>query len=141
MTTKPFHLSVKVVIRDAQGRLLVLQRSHQSKGNPGKWEFPGGKIDPGETFDAALLREVSEETGLTITLERVVGCAQSDLPGKTIVYLFFEARLEAGEVRVSEEHDAFAWVELPALPNVDLSPQFVEFAKSYALAGSREQQP
>ena len=137
MAAKPFHLSVNVVVRDAGGRRLVLQRSHQYKGNAGKWEFPGGKIDPGETFDAALLREVREETGFEITLERVVGCGPSEWPGKTIVYLFLEPSLDAGELRLSDEHDAFAWVELAALPNTDLCPQFVEFAKSYSLAADK----
>ena len=137
MATQPFHLSGKVVVRDGEGRRLILQRSRKSKGNPGKWEFPGGKADPGERIDEALLREVTEETGLMIALERVVGYGQSELPGKTIVYVFFEARLEAGEVRLSDEHDAFAWVELAALVNSDLCPQFVEFAKSYSLAADQ----
>ena len=40
---------------------LLLKRSRSPKGNPGKWRFPGGKIDPGESFDEALLREVAKE--------------------------------------------------------------------------------
>ena len=51
MLGKPLRLSVKIVVRDDAGRCLLLKRSLTSKGNPGKWEFPGGKIDPGESFD------------------------------------------------------------------------------------------
>ena len=47
MINKPFALSVKVVIRDQSGRILLLKRSLSSKGSPGKWEFPGGKAEGG----------------------------------------------------------------------------------------------
>ena len=56
MLGKPLKLSVKIVVRDDAGRCLLLRRSLSSKGNPGKWDFPGGKIDPGESFDEALVR-------------------------------------------------------------------------------------
>jgi len=67
--SKPFRLSMKVVILDDMGRILLIQRSMGSRGNPGKWDFPGGKVDQGETFDEALLREVFEETKLKISLD------------------------------------------------------------------------
>ena len=66
MAGKPLALSVKVVVRDVSGRCLLLKRSLRSKGNPGKWDLPGGKVDPGENFTQGILREVAEETGLTI---------------------------------------------------------------------------
>ena len=72
MSHKPFALSAKVVVRDEEGRCLLLKRSMSSKGNPGKWDLPGGKVDIGESFDQGLLREVAEETGLTISLQRVL---------------------------------------------------------------------
>ena len=68
---KPFKLSVKVVIRDTEGRCLLLKRSRGARGNPGKWDLPGGKIEAGEDFESAVGREVAEETGLTIALDRV----------------------------------------------------------------------
>jgi 8-oxo-dGTP diphosphatase len=67
MKEKPYGLSVKMVLRDDNGRCLLLKRSMNSKWYAGKWEFPGGKVDPGENFGDALLREVFEETGLRIT--------------------------------------------------------------------------
>ena len=68
MTNLSSSLSVKVIVYDQHGQVLLLQRSQASKNNAGKWEFPGGKLDPGESFDEALLREVQEETGLAIIL-------------------------------------------------------------------------
>lgn len=73
LAQKPFALSLKVVVRDNVGRCLLLKRSPSSKGNPGKWDFPGGKLEPGEDFDAGLLREVAEETGIVIGLDKVAG--------------------------------------------------------------------
>lgn len=134
MPGKPLRLSVKIVVRDGTGRCLLLKRSLSSKGNPGKWEFPGGKIDPGESFDEALLREVAEETGLTISLDGVAGTAESDLPAWKVVYLILEGRAELGQVLLSEEHDDHVWVDPEELPTVDLAAQFLPFARSYSEA-------
>ena len=131
MAQKPFALSIKVVIRDEAGRCLVLKRSAGSRGNAGRWDFPGGKVDPGETFDAALLREVAEETGLTISLRRVLGAAESESPTRKIAYLVMEGRLESGEVRLSGEHDDFAWVSPQDMPALDVADQFRAFAQSF----------
>lgn len=132
MKTRAYYLSTKVVIRNGRGQVLVLRRSAASRNHPGLWEFPGGKTDAGESFDEALLREVQEETGVEIVLEHVAGAGSSELDGKTIAYLFMEARLVAGEVRLSEEHDAFRWVELDELLALDLCPQFRRFAEEHA---------
>ena len=132
MSTKPFALSVKVVIRDKAGQCLLLKRSLSSKGSPGKWEFPGGKAELEEKFDEALFREVTEETGLTISLQRVAGAAEFELPTRKIAYLIMEARLESGEVRLSSEHIDFIWVTPGELPTMDLAEQFISFAHWYS---------
>jgi len=131
---KPFSLSVKAVIRNQRGRCLVLRRSMNSGANKGKWEFPGGKLDPGESFDQALIREALEETGLTISLRRLAGSAESSLENRTVIYLLMEARAESGRVRLSPEHDDFKWVSVEDLPKQDLAPQFRAFAEDYAEA-------
>ena len=132
MSTKPFALSVKVVIRDDAGRCLLVKRSLSSKGNPGKWEFPGGKAEMGESFDAALLREVAEETGLTISLLHVAGAAESEMPTRQVAYIIMEGHLESGHVRLSSEHDEYAWVKPQELAAMDLAEQFRLFAEAYA---------
>ncbi len=132
MPPKPFALSVKVIIFDGESRCLLLRRSLKSKGNPGKWDFPGGKADPGESFDEALLREVEEETGLRVALSGVAGAVQSEVPGRRVAYLIMEARPVSGQIRLSEEHDEYAWVSVGELANWDLASQFREFAGGYA---------
>lgn len=131
MSGKSFALSVKVMIQNSDGRYLLLRRSNISKAHAGKWEMPGGKIDPCETFDEALLREVSEETGLAISLQHLSGTFEYELPSKMIVYLIMSGIHESGEVVLSEEHDDFRWVDVKNLVNMDLAEQFVPFMAEF----------
>lgn len=64
---------VGAVITDESGRMLLILRSHE----PGKglWSVPGGRIEPGETDEQAVIREVREETGLKVTCGRLLGAA------------------------------------------------------------------
>ena len=132
MLRKPLALSAKVVVRDESGCCLLLKRSINSKGNPGKWDLPGGKVDAGESFDQGLLREVAEETGLTISLQRVLGAAESESPTMKIVYLILEGRVESGQVCLSSEHDEYAWGDRRDLATMDLADQFRSFAQAYS---------
>ncbi|HTX44073.1 MAG TPA: NUDIX domain-containing protein, partial [Methanocella sp.] len=103
---KPFGLSVRAVIYDDRGRILLLKRSMRSKNYPGKWEFPGGKVDRGERFDDALLREVREETGLAVKLKRFIGATKAELSFVTAIQLVMEAEAPAGVPAISPEHEA-----------------------------------
>lgn len=62
---------VGAVIKDAEGRLLLIRRGHE----PGKglWSIPGGRIEDGESDEDAVVREVHEETGLLVTVGRLIG--------------------------------------------------------------------
>ena len=71
MTTKPFVVAPKVMVRGPSGRYLFLRRSAASRYFAGQWEMPGGKMDPGETLEKCLVRETKEETGLDIRLGAV----------------------------------------------------------------------
>ena len=134
MLEKPFVLSVKVVILDNSGRILVIKRSRASRGNPGKWDLPGGKAEIGEKFDQALLREVCEETGLSISLTCVAGSAESELPDKKVAYIIMEGRLKSGVLRRCFEHEDFAWIKTEEFPAMDLAEQFKPFAAAYRAA-------
>lgn len=131
MSEKPFGLAVKAFVFDDKDRCLLLRRSMQSKFFGGKWDLPGGKVDPGESFDAAMLRETREETGLTILLTGVAGATEYDMPQVRVVMLFLEARVIAGEVRPSDEHDEFVWTPRSELPGMELSKQLKAFVETY----------
>ena len=89
---KAFGLPVKIVPNDDNGRCLLLKRSMSSKWHAGKWEFPGGKVDQGENFSEALLREVLEETGLRATIQCAAGTAESEMPTVRVVHLIMEGQ-------------------------------------------------
>jgi 8-oxo-dGTP diphosphatase len=106
----PFRIAAHAVISDRRGRLLLLRRAATSEQNPGRWEFPGGRMDPGEGVRAALVREVREETGLEVEPGRLLGAGEQGTAGGRAVHLIFSAGEEHGEVVLSEEHDAYRWV-------------------------------
>lgn len=130
---KPYILSVKVVLLDPHGKVLMLRRATSSQNNPGKWDFPGGKIDPGEAFDAGLMREVLEETGLQVTLTRVLGAAESESPQYRVACLLMEGLTTGGPIRLSEEHEAAQWVARQVLAEAELVPALRTLARQYAL--------
>lgn len=132
MPHKPFSLSAKVVVRDEKGRCLLLKRSMRSTGNPGRWDLPGGKVEVWENLEQGLLREVAEETGLTISLQRVLGAAESESPTNKVAHLILEGCVESGQVHLSSEHDEYAWVDHQGLSKVDLVEQFRPFVQIYS---------
>lgn len=133
MPRKPFSLSVKIIILDKDGRCLLLKRSMRSEGNPGKWDLPGGKVDPGESFEEALLREVCEETGLSVFPERVLAAAESEKPSARVAYLIMEGRPNSTEVRLrKDEHEAYAWIDRRDLADIDVAQQFRSFLRTYS---------
>ena len=120
MLQKPFVLSVRMIIQDNDGKCLLIKRSAINKSNVGKWEFPGGKIDVGEEFYGALLREVKEETGLIVNVEHIVGVVESEVSTVRIATLIFSGIKESGQVSLSDEHDSYVWVSVKELSTYDL---------------------
>ena len=86
---------VGAVIRDEAGRMLLILRGHE----PGKglWSIPGGRIEPGESDEQAVLREVREETGLEVSCGRFLGTAElPGLAGAVVVIRDYEAVVSPG---------------------------------------------
>ncbi|MDP8236413.1 MAG: NUDIX domain-containing protein [Candidatus Erginobacter occultus] len=129
---KPYSLAVKAVILDESGKCLLLRRSAASRNFRGCWEWPGGKVDQGEDFASALVREVREEAGLEIEITGLAGVTLFELPEVKVVLLCMEARTAGAEVRLSSEHDAWEWAPLAELSRRQMPRVIRPFVLAYA---------
>ncbi len=98
-------LVVGAAVVDAAGRLLSAQRTAPPE-LAGKWEFPGGKVEPGETPEDALVRECREELGVTLAVGELLGEVAIPI-GRLQV---FRARIVDG-VPATRVHSAVRWLE------------------------------
>lgn len=89
-------IDVSAALIFRQGRLLVTQRNAGTHLG-GLWEFPGGKREPGESFEQCLVRELREELGVKVTVDREVETVAHTYPERRVRIKFFLCRLEAGE--------------------------------------------
>ena len=128
---KPYRLTVRVVLKDEKGRYLLMRRAKGSAMQPELWEFPGGKIDPGETFEEALIRETKEETGFDIDVLDVLGTAQWEKKDCRIAYLILSGRITGGEFAVSSEHDDGGWFTPKKVRGLTVAPQFQGFVEAH----------
>jgi 8-oxo-dGTP diphosphatase len=101
-------LVVAGLIASPEGRLLITQR-RADQNLPLKWEFPGGKVEPGESPEHALVRELSEEIGVSTRVGRIWDVLFHAYESFDLVMLVYHCRLEPGqEVRCVQVND-FAW--------------------------------
>ena len=77
---KPYKMAVKAIIRDSAGRCLLIRRSPANKHFVGVWEWPGGKVDHGEDFAEAVVREAREETSLEVEITGIGGVTGFEMP-------------------------------------------------------------
>jgi 8-oxo-dGTP diphosphatase len=127
---------VAAALVDDDGRVLVQQRA--SGRHRGLWEFPGGKVEPGERLCAALARELAEELGIEVGEDALepAGFATDGAGGVELLLLLFACRRWTGEPRAMAA-EALHWVELAALAELPMPPADVPLAAALArwLAG------
>lgn len=99
----PTHfVSVAALVTNEKGEILLVNSPWRG------WEYPGGLIEPGETFQEALHREVREEAGVEIDITGFVGICKN--VERNIVNIDFTAKYAGGELRTSEESTEVMWV-------------------------------
>lgn len=99
-----------------EGKVLLLKRGADDVTGAGTWETVGGKIEFGERIEAALSREIHEETGLTVDVERILYATTFKTnPNRQVVLLTYLCRSESNEVRLSKEHSDYQWAAIDHL--------------------------
>jgi 8-oxo-dGTP diphosphatase len=108
-------IEVVAAVLHKDGKILATQRGY---GNyKGFWEFPGGKMEPGETQEAALKRELREELNIKIRPERLVKTVEYDYPEFHLTMHCYLASIEDGKIELLEHEDA-RWLSKPEFNSV-----------------------
>ena len=110
---------VAAIIHDDEGRIFATQRGYGDWKD--WWEFPGGKMEPGETPEEALLREIWEELKTRIVVERLVKTVEWDYPKFHLTMHCFLCHIESGHP-VLLEHEAARWLKQGKLDDVNWLP-------------------
>ena len=138
------------VIKDDQGRLLLIKRGHEP--GAGLWSLPGGRIEPGETDAEALVREMREETGLTVQAGALLGSVRRPVPGgppaaagsqddsaaggqdNTVLDIRdYAATVTGGTLRAGDDAADARWVAAGELPSLPITEGLVEALTSWGV--------
>lgn len=93
-----------------EGKVLILKRSEEEEVGGGTWENVGGKIEFGEELETALMREIREERGLDVRVERILYATTfKTSPTRQIVLLTYLCKTDGKEISISTEHMDYLW--------------------------------
>lgn len=111
-------------------KVLLVQRSHEDHWMAGKWAFPGGELDKGETLEQGLKREIEEETGLKVKLEDIAYLPEISYKKK---HAFFVCKKFTGSVTINadgvHEHEDHKWATESEISSMDTVPDVLGVVK------------
>lgn len=111
---------VAAVIQNEEDKILIAQRNLK-KSQGGLWEFPGGKIEPNETKEEAIIREIKEEMDIDIETKKFIDQKIFNYPDKDINLIAIECKQIKGDIKLNE-HEDFKWVNKNELKNFNFAP-------------------
>ena len=114
------------VVLERDGRILLTRRNHEPRA--GYWSFPSGFVDAGEVLEEAAVREAREETGLDVTVERLVGVYSAR--GERTVFVAYAGRIVGGELKAGRECMEVAFFPPDALPELAF-PHDMDVLRAY----------
>ncbi len=125
---------VGAIVTDGQGRLLMIKRGHDP--GAGLWSIPGGRIEPGETDAEALVREMIEETGLTVEVGRLIGrVRRPGLSGAVVDIRDYAATVTGGTLRPGDDAADARWVASAELESLDITEGLIDALTGWGVLG------
>lgn len=120
-------VAVGAIVLDDDGRLLVVRRGHAPAR--GRWTLPGGRLEPGESLEQAVAREVDEETGLTVHVEELVGHLEVRDDERHFVILDFRATLDdaTASARAGDDAEEVRWMGRAELERAETTDGLLAF--------------
>jgi 8-oxo-dGTP diphosphatase len=111
------------------GKVLAAQLGYgEFKGG---WEFPGGKVEPGESLEEAIVREIQEEMETMIEVGEKIGTVEYDYPNFHLKMHCFWAKVKEGKFKLLE-HDAVMWLDKKSIQTIQWLPADVELVEKVA---------
>lgn len=123
-----FKKQVMAAIIRKGGKILIAQRGRDDDELPLMWEFPGGKLEPGETEEECVVREIKEELDLDIKTLGVYKRICYHFDGREIPITFFDAQITGGQMRLNV-HEDVRWVLPSEIKEYDFMPPDEEVVK------------
>lgn len=118
-------------------RFLACQRpAHKARGL--LWEFVGGKVEPGETWEEALIRECKEELCVTVAPQDVFMDVIHEYPDLTVHLILYDAVIEEGQIRLLEHNDA-RWITPAEIPDYAFCPADKEILERIQLMAQKKE--
>ena len=126
---KAYGLTVRGIIKNENNEILIVKRNPKSRTDPETWELPGGKVEKGEFFTDALIREIKEETNLDVNVGDFAEAIQNDYSHKRTVQIMMYLDVTGGEVKISEEHTDWMWADIEKMRTLDVSTSLEKMLK------------
>lgn len=103
-------LTKSIIVKDSN--ILILKRSEESKFGAGLWDIPGGKLEFAETLNESIIREIKEETNISIKVLKTIASTSSlnTSKNKQFVTIIYLCEYRGGNVKIDNEHTDYKWI-------------------------------
>lgn len=127
--SKPYGLTVRGIVKNDNGEILIVKRHPKSRTDPEMWELPGGKVEKGEFFADALVREIKEETDLDADVGDFCEAIQNDYMHKRTVQIMMYLDNVHGQIKISDEHTDWMWADIEKIKELEISTSLKKVLK------------
>ncbi|HEY6274895.1 MAG TPA: NUDIX domain-containing protein [Streptosporangiaceae bacterium] len=125
---------VGAIVTGPGGRLLLVRRGHEPEA--GRWSLPGGRVQPGESDEQAVVREVREETGLVVTPGRLVGSVERPGPAGAVYDIYdYAATVSGGRLGAGDDAADVRWIGQDELAGLTLTTGLAETLAAWGVLG------